>query len=557
MKKILKSALSLALCGAMVLSMAACGAKKDEKPASDAAATEADILNPVGTYPIVKTPIELRIFTISAPNVEDLATNDFTKYLEEKTGVKLKFETATRDNWKEKLNLALSTNDYPDMVAWFAPDMAKYGVKENIFIQLDDLLEANAPNYVKMIGDNIGITRQTDGKIYSMGSINDCYHCMYAKKMWVNMKWIKEMGVEVPTTTEEFYDVCKKFLEINPKGIAIGGANAGWHAKFEEFIMNSFAFSPGKQQNFSDETAVDGSGKVFCEATTEEYKEGLAYMKSLYDLGAIYEGDFTQTEEQLKTLVNQADQPVLFLPTGTISNHIDVATNPELYANYEVMAPLKGPKGVQIATFMKYDGVSEGGFAITDKCKYPEAALRWADYFYTTEGSLSGQFGAEKDKDWVLDPAGKVGLNGKPALYEVLNKYSGEAQNHDWQDVCISARPAEFRLGAAVDPDVDMKGPNGLEALLYYSTKEKMEPYAQDPTKVDLMPSLKLTDDESSEIQTIGVEVEKFIAENRVAFITGKKNLEGDWDTYVKDFDRLGLPTLLKVYQTAYDRQMK
>lgn len=554
MKKNLKRALAFLLCTVMLLALAGCAPKAPA--AGSTAAGGEDILNPVGTFPIVKTPIEMRVFTISAPNVEDLATNDFTKFLEEKTGIKMIFETATRDDYKEKLNLALSTNDYPDLVMWFGPDMAKYGVKENIFIQLDDLLEENAPNYMKQVGDNIGITRQTDGHIYSMAEINDCYHCMYAKKMWVNTMQLEKLEMPIPTTTQEFYDTCKKFLEVNPKGIAIGGADKGWHAKFQEYFINSFGFTPGLSQTYQDETAVDGNGKVFCTSTMPEYKDALTYMKSLFDLGAIYEGDFTQTEEQLKTLVNQEDEPVLFLPTGTISNHIDAAADPERYSHYEVMEPLKGPDGVQNATFMKYS-VGECDFAITDKCKYPEAALRWADYFYTTEGQLSAQFGAEEGKDWVLNPEGKVGLNGEPALYEVLNAYSGEPQNHDWQDVCISGRTNEFRLGSATDPNVDVKSADGLEQLLYNSSKEKMAPYAQDTTKYDVLPTLKLTDDESGKIQTIGVEVEKYLAESQVAFITGKKDIEGDWDAYLKDLDNLGLPTLLEVYQVAYDRQMK
>ena len=57
---------------------------------------EEDILNEVGTYPIVKEPITMRLFTINMPNVEDYATNDFTKFMEEKTGIKMIFETASR-----------------------------------------------------------------------------------------------------------------------------------------------------------------------------------------------------------------------------------------------------------------------------------------------------------------------------------------------------------------------------------------------------------------------------------------------------------------------------
>lgn len=27
---------------------------------------------------------------------------------------------------------------------------------------------------------------ETDGQIYSLLELNDCYHCKYARKMWVN-----------------------------------------------------------------------------------------------------------------------------------------------------------------------------------------------------------------------------------------------------------------------------------------------------------------------------------------------------------------------------------
>ena len=95
----------------------------------------------------------------------------------------------------------------------------------------------------------------------------------------------------------------------------------------------------------------------------------------------------------------------------------------------------------------------------------------------------------------------------------------------------------------------------GLEKLLYDATKEKMEPYAQKEGDWDVLPYLKLTDEEATKIQTIGVEVENYIEENKVAFITGRKDFDKDWDSYVKGFDNVGLPTLLEVYQTAYDRQ--
>ena len=44
------------------------------------------------------------------------------------------------------------------------------------------------------------------------------------------------------------------------------------------------------------------------------------------------------------------------------------------------------------------------------------------------------------------------------------------------------------------------------------------------------------------------------IEETSVAFMTGAKDIDAEWDTYISDLDRVGLQDLLKMYQTAYDR---
>ena len=544
-EKIMKKITSLILSIALLLTMVGF------VPAAQA--EEKDILNEVGTYPIVKEPIELRMFCISMPNVEDYATNDFTKYMEEKTGIKMIFETGGRDDWEQKLNLAFGTGDYPDVIMFVAPNQAKYGVKEHILIPLDDLIEANMPNYTKAMGQYINNTRQTDGHIYGIAGLNECYHCKYAKKLWINNMWLEKMGVEEPKTTQEFYDVCKKFLEMNPNGIAIGGAAKGWHTRVEEWLTNPFILSPANPLDFTIDAGLNPEGKVDIIGNKEQYREALRYMRSLYDLGAFYPGNFTQTEEQLRALVNQEGEPVLCFAGGT-PLLIDPESTPETYKHYKVLAPIAGPDGVARTTFMKYSGISDGDFFITDKCKYPEAALRWIDYFFTTEGALSSQYGAEEGKDWVLNPEGEVGLNGEPALYKVLNPYSGEAQNHDWQDVQLKYFPATFRFGEATDPNIDVNTSAGIEKLLLEETKNKMEPYAQKDGDWDVLPSLKLTDEEITEIQTIGVELQNYITENRVAFVTGTKDLDKDWDSYLQGFDKLNLNKLLEVYQTAYDR---
>ena len=516
-------------------------------------------LNDAGTYPIVKDgTLDMTIFTMSMPNVEDFATNDFTKFMEEKTGIHMEFVTGGRDDWEDKLNMLLQSDDYPDIILGVAPNIAKYGVKEGMFIPLDDYLtEENVPNYLSIMEDfDLGVTRETDGKIYSLADINDCYHCKYARKMWVNTYYLDQMGCEVPTTTDEFIDVCKKFLEMKPDGIAVAGANEGWYTRMQDWLLDAYTFIPSKSQtlNVRDYVALDSdTDKVTCVAASDEYKEGLKFMNELYQMGAIYDGDFTQTSEQMKTLINQEDEPVLFFTAGTISDAIDSASNNELYRHYEAMAPIAGPDGTQIAWTMPNYGVGSGAVCITDKCENVEAALRWIDFFYSETGDLCSQYGADEGKDWVLNPEGKVGLNGEPALYEVLNTYSAETQNHDWQDVGIRVATERYRLGQAVDADVDPYSPDGLERLLFDATEELYEPYGANTNLINLN-ELKITDEESTDVSTIAVEVEKLIEESSVAFMTGARDIDAEWDAYLSDLERVGLQDLLDMYQTAYDR---
>ena len=543
-----KKVLSLALAASMIMGMSATTVFADDVE-----------LNPGGTYPVVKDgTLDMDVFTMTMPNVEDIQTNDFTKYMEELTGINMNFMTGGRDDWEDKLNMMLQSGDYPDVILGVSPNLAKYGVKEGMIIPLDDYLtEENVPNYLKAMEEyGLDMTREADGKIYSLADINVCYHCQYGRKMWVNKRYLDEMGVEIPTTTQEFYDVCEKFMEYKPNGIAVAGAAQGWFSRMQEWILDAFTLMPGKSSTLAvrDTVARDKeTGKAICVGTTDEYKEGLKYLKSLYDMGALYDGDFTQTAEQMKTLINQPDEPVLFFTLGTISDGIDAATNPDFYKDYVCMAPIEGPDGTRIAYQSPNPGVSSGAFAITDKCENPEAALRWVDFFYSATGDLCSQFGAEEGTDWVLNPEGKVGLNGEPAAYEVLNRYTSETQNHDWQDIGIRVAPASYRLGSAVDPDVDITKPEGLEKLLYDASAELYEPYAG-TSNIELYDELKITDEESSDVSVVAVEIEKIIEESTVGFITGAMDIDGDWDSYVDSVDKAGLADLLAMYDSAYAR---
>lgn len=558
MKNLCRKMLALLLAGAYAFTLTACSNSTGNKQTKQEEA--AVQLSKVGTYPIAEKPLAMTMVRLSMPNVVDFASNDFSKFIAQKTNINWTYQTVNMDTADEQINLMMSKKPLPDAFLFSTPKVSKYGVSEGLLLPLENLIKENMPNFMAYVKEKPELwsqITQADGHIYGLPTINDCYHCKYRNKMWVNMRHLRELNLQVPTTTEDLRQVMQAYKKAHPQGIPMSGSIDGWGHQFYDWITNAFILDPGVQVG---KLVISPDKKIESIAVKKEYRAALRYMNSLYKEGLIDDSAFTQTADNYRKLMNNEGEPVLFAPFGTISDAYDANSKPQAYADYRVMAPVKGPEGKQHATYFRYDGIAENKFVLTKDCKNPAAALRWIDYFYTLEGYLSMQFGADKDKDWRLNPTDKKGLDGSKALYEIINQYSSDPQNHDWQDVGLNFATEKVRFGQATDNSVDIKSAAGLEKLLYTETKEKCEPYAQNPkTDYDVLPVLKFTAAETDQLNQITVDVKKYLEENRAAFIRGVQNPDDDqaWDNYVKGFEAVGLPTLIKLSQTAYDRTIK
>ena len=52
----------------------------------------------------------------------------------------------------------------------------------------------------------------------------------------------------------------------------------------------------------------------------------------------------------------------------------------------------------------------------------------------------------------------------------------------------------------------------------------------------------------------IAVEVADIIESDSVAFMTGAKDIDSEWDSFKDSLDKAGLQDLIDVYKTAYER---
>ncbi len=554
MTKLTKRVWCTILTAAMLsaLALTGCGGGDDTSTAS---VDTANLYTEAGTYfPIVNEQITLDVFAPQLANTIDYNTNDFTVYLEENTGIDLNFETVPSDALEEKVNLAFASQDLPDMFLNVTVDDSRYGVEEGQLIDLTELIDTKMPRLQEIFEEvptMRGAMTQTDGKIYQFPAFNDCYHCNYAVKMWVNTEHLDAMGVEAPTTTEEFYEVCKKFKEMYPDGVAIAGANDGWYTDPAYFIGNAFTYYGNDTYGLR---LKDGTVETMY--STDEYREALKYMSQLYNEGLLYEAAYTTTSDQLKSILVEEGEPVLFFPQGASVNLIDTNSTPELYSHYYPIEPLEGPEGLKMAT--NIPTAPYGLYSITTACEYPEAAARLVDYLLTDEGGYNMNNGPDK-WHYIEEDEGWLGANGEPATVYTEHIYSQEPQNECWQDIVGYASSA-FRFSTnsyQETEDFDLFAPTASEVLLYRATNELYEPYHTDEWQT--LPSLNFLVEENTSVQTVKVELETFIEESKVQFITGVQDINDDsaWQAYIDSLESIGMPKLIEVYQTAYDRQYK
>ena len=554
-----RTKISLLALLSVVLIISACsnnngGSNQGTQPSEGGTTEVTDNLTEPGTFPIVNEPVELTILIAGDSNVEDFQTNEFTKWYEEHTNVKVKFEVSPPGASAETLNLRLASMDLPDIMLGMGVTRAQemiYG-PQGVFLPLNDLIEEHGfymkkafeeqPKYYDSI-----VT--PDGNIYSLPEINECYHCSMPFKLWMNEDFLEAVGMPLPETTEQFYETLKAFKEQDPNGngkadeIPLAGAIRPGAARavelqVEMFLMNSFVFTPANRMYLED-------GQVTTSYTQPGWKEGIQYLNKLYSEGLIAGESFTQDEQQLRQMGEHAEAPILgAFPGIYLGNATEIGGPSGRWLDYTTVAPLAGPDGTQYAVHNPYQFTS-GKAVITSAAENPEIALRWLDGFFDEDIMNRVQNGIPGE-DFKEAEEGMLGIDGSPAKYELITPYGGMTNNHWYQKAPVYNYSAT-RLSwyAGENPD------ENNEVILYRETNEKYEPHK--PPFEMVIPHLYFTEDQSTELADLEKTVKDYVDQMLARFIIGEANIESEWDNYLATLKSMGVDRLIQINQDAYD----
>jgi len=531
-------------------------------PAAAKAPAGAVPVTPAGEFPIVKDKITMKVFMCGNTSVSDYVNNEYTKWLEAKTNIKLEFDLPPVADAQNKLNLMLASDDLPEVIigCGIRLDQMQIIAEQGTALPLNDYIEKYGIETKKMFATNPAVKdliTLLDGKIYGMPHYNDCYHCSMSQKMWVYKPWLDKLGLKVPETTAEFEAMLVAFKTKDPNGngkadeIPLSGSkllNGGWHSPIDQFLMNSFVYNDMVTPNGANHLMLD-NGVVKASYTEPGWKEGLKYLANLYKQGLIDPQTFTNDSNQIRTLGENPDVPILgAMSAGWYGVFTQNGGPSGRWKEYVPIAPLKGPSGMRqtpLTIFQPTGG--QAHFVITKKAKNPEAAFRMLDLMYGFDSTTISVFGVEGE-DWVRAKDTDVSISGGKALYTVLKTWGGDPHNRNWMQTAPTFRTNDYRNAQTYNE----KDP--LERLLYNWTKTLMEPYG---TKDKAVPPLVFTKDQSKLFGELNTTVNTAMEEWFANFVTGKKDVDKDWDAYIKNLNDSGLQKFLGIYQTAYDAKYK
>lgn len=484
--------------------------------------------------------------------VGDWNENTYSKWLEEQTGVKIQYDAVLVTNPDgsvdlSKINAMIASGDLPDAflsVGLTRDQIALYG-QQGLFVSLDGLIESSAPHMRQMLTDVPTVRTNNlaqDGKIYNFGGINDCFHCRSAgARAFVNQKYLDKVGASMPETTEQFRELLLAFKAENPSGKDgflpfIGGDIT--YDPVDKFMMGPFTYDPGTTSGAAYLRV--NQGKVEFAASSDGWREGLRFMRQLYDDGTLTKQTFTIKGEELTRLGNNGLIGVC--RAFNWAAWIDMAPEEDApWRDYVPMPPLAGPDGTRTASWTYGAAPFTVSMAITSACEDPATLVQWADAQMELESTLRAASGP-KDVGWEWAKEGELGSTGKQAIWAGLPRDEIPAGD-GWNQHAIMYRSQDFRFAERTDPDV----PN-LDQIA-----EIYQPHAQ--PEEQFLPPMLYTPEVTAQRGDIEANLTSAVSINMAKFATGELDIndDGAWNSYLADLEARGLPTYVELTQQAYD----
>lgn len=563
MKRFVTLLLALSL---MTGTLAGCGGSDSSSTASKADTTsstasvastadddtdEVEIVN--GTYvtglPIAAEDITLQICVErhSYDQTKSYSEKAAFKNVFEETGIQLDWMELAAGTASEKVPLMLASDDLPDVFYGnFVGDTTIMQYEES-FVPMEDYLETYAPNTLATYEQLTSIDWReymttTTGHIYGfLSRFNSLKEQRFDGIQMINKTWLDQVGKEVPTTTEELYDVLKAFkgVDFNGDGVANEIPFLISDLKWSDNIDCSMGWWGIGQGSGSYYQVRDGEVQGIL--TMDEYRQFLEYFHMLYSEGLINSDFASLTSDMLSATIKEGKVGTYY--GWTILSNLPI----EEVDNWVTVPALTAIEGVKPVANGAEDRptINRNQFLITAACDHVEAAIRLWDYWSRdAESKLTVLYG-EKGILWDEYEDGSGYYFNVPE--DVSEEFSFENMKYTYG--VVNHAPVLTEAETPVnDPTISP------EAALRDSMVDVVLDNAV--PKDEQMPTTRISAEASERLTFITTDLSGYIEEARSQFIINGVT-DAEWDAYIQRLQDLKYDEYIQWYQDYFDGNLE
>ena len=483
---------------------------------------------------------------VKHPLTKPLAQMEWLKKAEDAAGVEIEWQEITAD-WGQKKGTMLASGDIPDLfIGGNVISDADFAQFSGLFQDMTELLP-KAPNVQAMFDEKPEtkvIATQPDGKIYGLPKYQRFWPAS-ATRQYINQKWLDNLGLKMPTTWDELYDVLVAFKEkdANGNGDPNDEIPMDWPGGIGGY------FNPAMLLGSEGITLTDGSGQGFFVEdgkvknflVDERYKKLVVFLNKLYKAGLINPEVFTHDYTKYQSVARgTGDTAKVGFTWGWVASD---RFGEQLAPQYTSMSPLTVDSSTKASWSYDYNSLNYGSnmVVMSAKTKNKEAAMRFINELYNPQVSMQVLFGS-------IGPNIKDNGDGS---YSVLPPADPKMDPGTWKWTSSMADAGPMYIADSLNLNL---GKDMQEVL---TQSEPLKNALETDPKKDVFPGMfiKYSTQDNNTMSLNNTNVMN-LASTQFAKWVMKGGVEAEWDKYVKENEKAGLQQNIEIMQKYYDDYM-
>jgi putative aldouronate transport system substrate-binding protein len=424
--------------------------------------------------------------------------------------------TPFQDGFGERVNLALSSGDLPDILFYpnlsQATDWGMQGALVDITEYLDEM-----PNYTawaESMGDYPNYYYSANGSLYMMpqhgfGTASNSTFWIYRKDLF------DKHGLEAPKNEQELYEVSKALKAEYPDSYPF--CNRSWVGAMMDRI--SYQFGSGNAMYYSNKEQAWVYG-----AREEGYRKAVEWLAKMYEEELMPPNILSLDTAGWQELISTSKGFMFSDYQARIDFYNSPMREEDPSVTFAYMPPWEGG-GSGVKTFNPQSQLIISGYAGTTTSEHIPEMIKFFDWLYTDEAKELMSWGIEGETYTVNADGTKshIGIQQGSSSFDYMTKF-GFFQRGFW---CIT------------DP---------LAHITYASdeTLEAVERVLTDSGEYRI-PAISFSEANQERYAILSGPIGTLHDEMIGKFITGQRPIS-EYDDFLAELDALGLQDLIDLY---------